>query len=72
MGIATRARVVVVMVPAVRRDPVVSAVSIMVGVVVGPTFLFGFGNVLVRDFGRLAQVAPQPVPASRFGQQGPS
>ncbi|WP_312872246.1 hypothetical protein [Amycolatopsis dendrobii] len=47
LGIATRALVVVVMVPGVRRDPVVSAVSIMVGVVVGLTFLFGFGNVLV-------------------------
>ncbi|UKD51049.1 hypothetical protein L3Q65_24280 [Amycolatopsis sp. FU40] len=29
-----------------RRDPVVSAVSIMVKVVVGLTFTFGFGNVL--------------------------
>ncbi|WP_409463215.1 hypothetical protein [Amycolatopsis sp. GA6-003] len=32
--------------PGARRDPVVSAVSIMIGVVVGLTFLFGFGNVL--------------------------
>ncbi|MFD2468893.1 hypothetical protein [Amycolatopsis silviterrae] len=29
-----------------RRDPVASVVSVMVGVVVGLTFLFGFTNVL--------------------------
>ncbi len=65
LGIATRAGVVVVMVPGVRRDPVVSAVSIMVGVVVGLTFLFGFGNVLALALrlGVPVWVAPLVAPA---------
>lgn len=32
--------------PTVRRDPVLTAVTVIVGVIVGLTFLFGFGNVL--------------------------
>jgi hypothetical protein len=28
------------------RDPVLAAVTVIVGVIVGLTFLFGFGNVL--------------------------
>ncbi|MFE3170027.1 hypothetical protein ACFXPA_25385 [Amycolatopsis sp. NPDC059090] len=53
------------MVPGVRRDPVVSAVSIMVGVVVGLTFLFGFGNVLALALrlGVPVWVAPLVAPA---------
>ncbi|WP_409463239.1 hypothetical protein [Amycolatopsis sp. GA6-003] len=49
----------------VRRDPVVSAVSVMVGVVVGLTFLFGFGNVLMLALrlGVPVWVAPLVAPA---------
>ncbi len=48
-----------------RRDPVVSAVSTMVGAVVGLTFLFGFGNVLALALrlGVPVWVAPLVAPA---------
>ncbi|WP_052120789.1 hypothetical protein [Amycolatopsis sp. MJM2582] len=48
-----------------RRDPVVSAVSTMVGIVVGLTFLFGFGNVfaLARRLGVPVWIAPLVAPA---------
>ncbi|WP_410583852.1 hypothetical protein [Amycolatopsis sp. lyj-108] len=48
-----------------RRDPVVSAVSTMVGTVVGLTFLFGFGNVfaLALRLGVPVWVAPLVAPA---------
>ncbi|MEU8413857.1 hypothetical protein AB0C24_13785 [Amycolatopsis japonica] len=48
-----------------RRDPVVSAVSTMVGIVVGLTFLFGFGNVfaLALRLGVPVWVAPLVAPA---------
>lgn len=48
-----------------RRDPVVSAVSTMVGIVVGLTFLFGFGNVfaLALRLGVPLWVAPLVAPA---------
>ncbi|MFE5503729.1 hypothetical protein ACFQ73_14300 [Amycolatopsis japonica] len=48
-----------------RRDPVVSAVSTMVGIVVGLTFVFGFGNVLALALrlGVPVWVAPLVAPA---------
>lgn len=48
-----------------RRDPVVSAVNTMVGIVVGLTFLFGFGNVfaLALRLGVPVWVAPLVAPA---------
>ncbi|MGK4593910.1 hypothetical protein [Amycolatopsis sp. w19] len=48
-----------------RRDLVVSAVSTMVGIVVGLTFLFGFGNVfaLALRLGVPVWVAPLVAPA---------
>ncbi|WP_340684055.1 hypothetical protein LCL61_37120 [Amycolatopsis coloradensis] len=48
-----------------RRDPAVSAVSTMVGTVVGLTLLFGFGNVfaLALRLGVPVWVAPLVAPA---------
>jgi hypothetical protein len=47
------------------RDPVLTAVTVIVGVIVGLTFLFGFGNVLALALrlGVPAWVAPLVAPA---------
>lgn len=65
LGVAARAGMVVVTGSGARRDPVVSAVSVMVVVVAGLTFLFGFGNVLVLALrlGVPVWVAPLVAPA---------
>jgi hypothetical protein len=58
-------RVVAVLSPGEGRDPVLSAVTLIVGVIVGLTFLFGFGNVfsLALRLGVPVWVAPLVAPA---------
>ncbi|MEV6871450.1 hypothetical protein [Amycolatopsis sp. NPDC051128] len=56
---------VAVLSPSEGRDPVLSAVTLIVGVIVALTFLFGFGNVLTLALrlGVPAWVAPLVAPA---------
>ncbi|WP_326943745.1 hypothetical protein [Amycolatopsis sp. NBC_01307] len=51
--------------PSEGRDPVLSAVTLIVGIIVGLTFLFGFGNVfmLALRLGVPVWVAPLVAPA---------
>ncbi|MBE8516419.1 hypothetical protein ILP97_02620 [Amycolatopsis sp. H6(2020)] len=51
--------------PSEGRDPVLSAVALIVGIIVGLTFLFGFGNVLTLALrlGVPVWVAPLVAPA---------
>jgi hypothetical protein len=57
--------VVAVLSPSEGRDPVLSAVTLIVGIIVGLTFLFGFGNVLTLALrlGVPVWVAPLVAPA---------
>ncbi len=58
-------RVVAVLSPSEGRDPVLSAVTLIVGIIVALTFLFGFGNVftLALRLGVPVWVAPLVAPA---------
>lgn len=58
-------RVVAVLSPSEDRDPVLSAVTLIVGVIVALTFVFGFGNVftLALRLGVPVWVAPLVAPA---------
>ncbi|MEV5717063.1 hypothetical protein AB0L41_24500 [Amycolatopsis mediterranei] len=60
-----RGRVVAVLSSGEGRDPVLSAVTLIVGIIVALTFLFGFGNVLTLALrlGVPAWVAPSVAPA---------
>jgi hypothetical protein len=60
-----RGRRVAVLNPSEGRDPVLSAVTLIVGIIVALTFLFGFGNVftLALRLGVPVWVAPLVAPA---------
>jgi hypothetical protein len=60
-----RGRVVAALSPSEGRDPVLSAVTLIVGIIVALTFLFGFGNVftLALRLGVPVWVAPLVAPA---------
>lgn len=60
-----RGKVIAVLSPSEGRDPVLSAVTLIVGIIVALTFLFGFGNVLTLALrlGVPVWVAPLVAPA---------